>query len=189
MSLSLLQDVHRPRGRFGWVRKQMLRGYARVIEWTTLLHRRTLNLARVDDFLYVGGEIRRADYAKLAALGITGVIDVRSERKDDAVMLKTHGIELLHLPVPDHFAPQRTQLEEGVSWALERIEKGGRIYSHCQHGVGRGPLMGLCILVAKGRPMQEAYSHLRQHRWQATLNDRQLAAVADFAEAWKNRRA
>ena len=30
----------------------------------------------------------------------------------------------------------------------------------------------------------EAYRHLRHCRWQATLNDRQLAGLADFAEAW-----
>lgn len=183
MSLDLLQDVHRPRGTFGWVRKQLLRGSARVIEWTTLLHRKTMNLAQVNEFLWVGGEIRRADYGKLAALGVTAVIDMRAERKDDAALLGKHGIELLHLPAPDHFAPSRDQLESGTQWALARLEKGGKVYTHCQHGVGRGPLMGLCILVGRGMAPQTAYSLMRQHRWQATLNDRQLAALADFSAA------
>lgn len=183
MTVTLLHDVHRPKGRGAWLRKQILRSYARLVEWTTLLPGRALNLNALTPFLFVGGGIARADYPRLKALGITAVIDLRSERKDDEAALNALGVELLHLPAKDRFAPSLVQLKQGVDWAQKRIEQGGTVYVHCQHGVGRAPLMALCILVARGQTAPAAYAELRARRWQATLNDRQLAALQAFSEA------
>jgi hypothetical protein len=72
----------------------------------------------------------------------------------------------------------------GVEWALPRLQAGGRLYTHCEHGVGRGPLMGLAVMVAQGAEATAAYRALRQVRWQCTLNDRQLNGLSDFVTAW-----
>ena len=66
---------------------------------------------------------------------------------------------------------------KGVEWAVPRLKAGGRLYTHCEHGVGRGPLMGLAVMVAQGAEATAAYRALRQARWQATLNDRELAGA------------
>ncbi|EAU66581.1 protein tyrosine phosphatase 1, mitochondrial, putative [Stigmatella aurantiaca DW4/3-1] len=126
----------------------------------------------------------RAQYRALADRGITAVIDLRAERCDDEVALAQLGIELLRLPVVDRYPPSVAQLWQGVEWALPRVLKGGRLYVHCEHGVGRGPLMGLAVMVARGWEAHEAYRKLRKARWQATLNDRQLEGLADFTAAW-----
>ncbi len=188
MSVSLLRDVHRVPGVRGWVRKQVLRSVARVIEWTTKLPGRPLNVSRVTPQLLVGGHVPKSAYPQLQALGVTHVIDVRQERSDDAAALRALGIELLHLPAPDRYAPSVTQLQQGVAWALPRIAQGGQVYAHCEHGVGRGPLMGLAILVAQGWDATEAYKKLREARWQSTLNDRQLEGLVRFVEAQGPRR-
>ncbi len=182
MSLDLLRAVHGPRGGRSFLRKQLLRSYARLVEWTTLLPGRRLNLDRVEERLFVGGAVRRADYPRLKALGITAVVDLRAERQDDVAALRALGIDYLNLPAPDHFALQRGQLEAGVAWMRARLEAGGSIYVHCQHGVGRAPLQALCLMVGRGEAPDAAYRRLRQARWQATLNDRQLEALAQFAE-------
>ncbi|MFP2925169.1 fused DSP-PTPase phosphatase/NAD kinase-like protein [Pyxidicoccus sp. 3LG] len=187
MSFALLRDVHHVPGVRGWVRKQVLRSVARCVEWTTKLPGQGLNLSRVHDWLYVGGAISRSRYADLKALGITAVIDVRGERCDDAAALAALGIELLNLPVTDRYPPSVEQLMRGVEWALPRLEKGGRLFTHCEHGVGRGPLVGLAVMVARGWDAPTAYRELRHARWQSTLNDRQLNGLADFVEAWKAR--
>lgn len=187
MSLELLRAMHTRPGAWGFLRKQVLRSYARVIEWTTVLPGRELNLDRITDSLWVGGEIRRSQYRRLAALGITAVVDLRAERRDDAQALSALGIEYLNLPAPDHFAPVREQLELGVAWMLPRVKRGGRVFVHCQHGVGRGPLMGLCLMVAQGEAPDAAYRRMREMRWKAALNDRQLEALADFAESHQAR--
>jgi protein-tyrosine phosphatase len=72
---------------------------------------------------------------------------------------------------------------------MERIECGGQVYAHCKHGVGRGPLMGLAIMVAQGATSSSALRLLRSKRWQAAPNDRQLAALLEFERAWTGRTA
>ncbi|WIG94509.1 dual specificity protein phosphatase [Myxococcus sp. SDU36] len=187
MSFALLREVHHVPGVRGWVRKQVLRSVARCVEWTTKLPGRGLNVSRVNDWLYVGGAVPRSRYAELKARGITAVIDVRGERCDDAEALKALGIELLNLPVTDRYPPSVEQVMLGVEWALPRLEQGGTLYTHCEHGVGRGPLVGLAVMVARGWEAPAAYRELRRARWQSTLNDRQLNGLADFVAAWRAR--
>jgi protein tyrosine phosphatase (PTP) superfamily phosphohydrolase (DUF442 family) len=168
--------------------KLWLRGVARVLEYSTKLHRRSLNLTRITDQLVVGGSVPVRAYPRLKAMGVTAVIDLREEAKDDEAALAKLGIELLHLPATDRYAASQVQLREGVEWALERIERGGQVYAHCKHGVGRGPLMGLAILVARGASSSSALRLVRSKRWQAAPNDRQLGALLDFERAWTGRR-
>jgi protein-tyrosine phosphatase len=189
VNVSLLREVHHVPGVRGWVRKQVLRSVARVVEWTTKLPGRGMNVSQVNDWLWVGGSVARSQYAALKAQGITAVIDLRAERVDDAAALAALGIELLHVPVTDRYPPSVEQLMKGVEWALPRLKAGGKLYTHCEHGVGRGPLMGLAVLVAQGADVKEAYRALRERRWQATLNDRQLGGLADFTVAWGTRKA
>jgi protein-tyrosine phosphatase len=184
LSVSLLRDVHHVPGVRGWVRKQVLRSMARVVEWTTKLPGQGLNISQVEDWLWVGGSVPRSQYPALAARGITAVIDLRAERGDDEQALAALGIALLRLPVVDRYPPSVAQLRQGVEWALPRVAAGGRLYAHCEHGVGRGPLMGLAVMVARGWEAPEAYRKLRKARWQSTLNDRQLEGLADFTAAW-----
>src|SRR3954447_22462510 len=120
-------------------------------------------------------------------MGVTAVIDLREEAKDDEDALRRLGIELLYLPATDRFAASQDQIRKGVTWALDRIDAGGQVYTHCKHGVGRGPLMGLAILVAQGQTTSSALRLVRSKRWQAAPNDRQLAALLDFEREWTGR--
>jgi len=164
--------------------KLWLRGIARILEYTTKLNRQSLNLSRITDQLVVGGGVPRRSYPRLKAMGVTAVIDLREEAKDDEEALNKLGIELLHLPATDRFAASQDQLRAGATWALDRLQQGGQVYAHCKHGVGRGPLMGLAIMVAQGHTSSSALRLLRSKRWQAAPNDRQLAALLEFERAW-----
>ncbi len=167
--------------------KLWLRGIARILEYTTKLNRQSLNLSRITDNLVVGGGVPMHAYPRLKAMGVTAVIDLREEAKDDEEALRVLGIELLYLPATDRFAASQDQLRAGASWAIERLQQGGQVYAHCKHGVGRGPLMGLAIMVAQGHTSSSALRLLRSKRWQAAPNDRQLAALLDFERAWTGR--
>ena len=164
--------------------KLWLRGVARILEYSTRLHRQSLNLSRITDQLVVGGSVPPRAYHRLKAMGVTAVIDLREEAKDDEAALNRLGIELLYLPATDRYAASQDQLRRGVEWAMEQLNQGGQVYAHCKHGVGRGPLMGLAILVAQGETASSALKLLRSKRWQAAPNDRQLAALLDFERNW-----
>src|SRR3954454_15336356 len=168
--------------------KLWLRGVARILEYSTRLRGRSLNLSRITDQLVVGGSIPVRAYPRLKAMGVTAVIDLREGEKDDEAALKKLGIELLYLPATDRYAASQDQLRQGGEWAMERLEGGGQVYAHCKHGVGRGPLMGLAILVAQGQTSSAALRLLRSERWQAGPNDRQLAALRGFGRKWSGRR-
>ena len=169
--------------------KLWLRLVARILEYSTKLDRAHLNLTRITDDLVVGGAIPTRAYRRLKDMGVTAVIDLREEARDDEEALEALGIELLYLPATDRYAASQEQMRRGVEWALARIERGGQVYAHCKHGVGRGPLMGLAIMVARGMTASEALRRMRSQRWQAAPNDRQLAALVQFERDWTGRSA
>jgi protein tyrosine phosphatase (PTP) superfamily phosphohydrolase (DUF442 family) len=162
---------------FGRIR---LRLAARLHEYASDLTRGELNFSWITDNLAAGGSIRRRDYERLRRLGITGVIDLRDEGCDDASALRRLGIELLHLPTPDRYSPSVDALVSGVRWTEKQLEAGGKVFAHCQHGVGRGPLMICAVLVNRGSSAPDALEELRERRWQSAPNDRQIEGLLAF---------
>jgi protein-tyrosine phosphatase len=113
------------------------------------------------------------------------VVDCRLEASDDVNALRQAGIEFLHLPTLDRHGFTYAQMEQGVNWVLEHLANHNRAFLHCEHGVGRGPLMACAVLVAQGSTAPQALRTVRAARWQALPNDRQLAALLDFERAWR----
>jgi protein-tyrosine phosphatase len=110
------------------------------------------------------------------------------EAKDDPEALRHAGIEFLHLPTLDRHGFTYAQMHDGVDWVLDHIANGGRAFLHCEHGVGRGPLMACAVLVAQGHSAPEALRMVRHARWQALPNDRQLEALLNFENEWNAQR-
>ena len=72
------------------------------------------------------------------------------------------------------------QLLQGSAWVDERIEKGGRVLIHCEHGVGRSVLLTCAVLVYRGMHAQDALELVKEKRWQAAPNQRQVARLREF---------
>ena len=159
-----------------------LRLVARFHEYASKLVPHTLNLSWITDQLAVGGSFGKQDIPRLAALGITHVVDCRAESQDDAAALGRHGIVLQLFPIKDKHAHSQEQLDRGSQWILARLNEGARVFVHCEHGVGRGPLLALATLVRQGYPVPEALRLVRQKRWQVAPNDRQLEALLCFEQ-------
>lgn len=164
-----------------------LRIVARLMEWLSDLQPKQLNYSDVTPWLAVGGSFRPSQVRHLKARGVTAVVDCREEAEDDPVLLRRSGIDFLHLPAPDRFAMSFDQLQEGVNWINEHVASGGKAFLHCEHGVGRGPLMACALLVSRGHDAGEALRTVRSGRWQAMPNDRQLQALLDFEREWNER--
>lgn len=175
----IIESYHTP------LRRIWLRCLARLMEWLTDIQPKQLNYSDVTPQLAVGGAFRKRQIKRLKHRGVTAVVDCRLEAQDDAQALKAAGIELLHLPTPDRYGFTYGQMEQGVTWVLDHIARGGRAFLHCEHGVGRGPLMTCAVLVGQGYGAPEALRIVRAGRWQALPNDRQLAALVDFEQNWR----
>ncbi len=165
-----------------------LRVLARLMEWLTDLQPKQLNYSEVTPQLSVGGAFRTRQIKRLRQRGVTAVIDCRLEAQDNPQALAAAGIQFLHVPTLDRHGFTYAQLHEGVDWVLEHVTDGGRAFLHCEHGVGRGPLMTCAVLVAQGYTAPEALRIVRTARWQALPNDRQLAALLAFEEEWRRER-
>jgi protein-tyrosine phosphatase len=180
---AIVQTFRWPLGRI-W-----LRILARLMEWLTDIQPKQLNYTDITPQLAVGGAFHMRQIKRLKQRGVTAVVDCRLEAEDDPEALKLAGIQFLHLPTLDRHGFTYEQLHEGVDWVLDHIAHGGRAFMHCEHGVGRGPLMACAVLVGQGYSAPEALRIVRTARWQALPNDRQLAALLNFEAMWRKNRA
>lgn len=138
-------------------------------EWTPDFHWLT-------DQLAVGGRFaphRARDLAEQH--GISAVVDLRGEDRDDEEQLRAAGIEFLHLPTPDLEPATHEHLERGVAFVRERLESGGKVLIHCQHGIGRSALLALCVLVDQGFEPLNAIAHAKDRREKVSPSPSQFA--------------
>ncbi len=142
-----------------------------------------LNMSWVTDYLAVGGRVHPEDIPALARIGITHVVDTRSEYCDDTQALAQEHIELLHLPARDTYPLAVEQMIQGAAWIHERMKQGGRVLIHCEHGVGRSVLLTCAVLVYGGMAARDALLLVQQKRWQAAPNQRQVERLEEFETA------
>lgn len=145
-----------------------------------------INFSWITPSMAVGGRFPLDAIEPLAKkFGISHIVDVRVEDKDDEVMLRQHGITLLHLPTIDSRAVSQEMLEDGVAWVNQQLADGGRVYIHCAHGIGRSVLLACCVLISMGYSAQDALRLVKQKRHQAAPNQEQLNALVEFARRWR----
>jgi hypothetical protein len=135
--------------------------------------------------LAVGGELRNNRQIRaLSGLGITAVVDMRSESLDNVAELERLGIHFLHLPTEDWHSSTQEDLETGSNWVLNEIEitRNGKVLIHCQHGMGRSVILAGAVLLKMGYDWQEALRLIKSKRLGAGPLNGQIAALAKFAE-------
>jgi hypothetical protein len=132
---------------------------ASAVEWAPDFHWLT-------DKLALGGCFPMSRAKQIAVEhGITAVVDLRAEACDDESVLRSAGIDLLHLPTADLEPATNEHLDRGVRFVSERMRSGGKVLIHCQHGIGRSALLALCVLVEEGWQPLDALVHAKDRRW------------------------
>jgi protein-tyrosine phosphatase len=113
---------------------------------------------------------------------ISAVVDLRDEACDDERALREAGIAFLHLPTQDLHSSQLTMLDQGVSFVGEQVDRGGRVLIHCMHGIGRSPLLALCVMVDQGMSPLDALRQAKDRRNEVSPSERQYRGWADWLE-------
>ncbi len=145
-----------------------------------------MNFSPITDSLIVGTSPRRRDFDLLRELGVTLVINMRwmpgpRPPKNDPGLryLWFRTFDNPFLPIP------LRALIQGVQEALEEIKLGGKVYTHCAAGRHRSVAMAAAILIAQGRPIEEAMMLIKAQR---PIADPQAFHIRRrielFAEQW-----
>ena len=144
---------------------------------------RAANAAFVTPHLLVGGDLDTRDLElassqlrELVAVGVTHLLDARIEWSDEEwVAEAAPGIAYLHHGMDDAGqAVPREWFDIAVAWALEALQQGGTVLTHCHMGINRGPSLGFAVLLAQGWDAVAALDAIREVRpiaWVAYAED------------------
>jgi protein tyrosine phosphatase (PTP) superfamily phosphohydrolase (DUF442 family) len=119
-------------------------------------------VSRIAPGLHMGGQYRRRGWHRLAARGITAVVNLRAEFDDEVAGMAP--ARYLHLPTPDDEAPTLEHLRQGAAFIADEVARGGQVYVHCGSGVGRAATMAAAYLVTTGLTADEAWARIRAAR-------------------------
>jgi protein-tyrosine phosphatase len=143
-------------------------------------------VSQITPQLHVGGQYRRRGWRRLAARGITAVVNLRTEFDDAAagVLPATIASErYLYLPTVDDTPPTLEQLRQGAEFIAQEVARGGTVYVHCGAGVGRAPTTATAYLVSTGLTPDEAWARIRAVRPFIRIKPEQAAQIERFARS------
>ena len=143
-----------------------------------------MDMTWVTDRIAVGGGIWNADnMEKLAAQGITHVIDMQIEF-DDTPLGRPLGVEVLWNPTDDDFEAKPAELfRRGVAFAQKALDDNeAKLFIHCAAGVHRAPMMSLAVLCSMGWSLEDARELIEQRRPVADFADVYVESVEKFLE-------
>ena len=144
------------------------RGIRYGLLWTTdLITRLTWGVSparftEITPDLHVGGQYLRWGWSLLEKRGVTAVVNMRDEYDDQEAGIAPS--RYLYLPTVDNTPPTMEDLQSGVNFIREELERDGRVYIHCEAGVGRAPTMAAAYLVSQGMGPAAAWDLLRERR-------------------------
>lgn len=144
---------------------------------------------RIDDHVLLGGRPSRRDIRKLAALGVTAIVNMCEEFGGHSSEMRAAGLTQLHLPTLDFHCPSPESLKRGVEFLLDQRNAAQQTYLHCKVGRGRSATLALCyLMVAHSLDAGQALNRLRSVRPQVVRNLDRRPAVNQVAREFEDTR-
>ena len=145
--------------------------------------RNGMDITWLTDEIAVGGGIWNAmNMAKVAAAGISHIIDMQIEF-DDTPLAAEYSIAVLWNATDDDFEHKPAELfERGVEFARKALESGGKVLIHCAAGVHRAPMMAAALLGTMGWELADALRLIETRRQVVDFPDVYVRSVEQFLE-------
>jgi len=145
-----------------------------------------MNFSRITDNVFVGTTPRLSDYDRLHEMGVRLVINMRLLRGrppgnalQSVRYLRLRTIDSPLAPIPAE------ALVRGARAALQVIEGGGSVYTHCARGRHRSVAMGAAILIAQGLTPEAAMQLIKERRPEADPEAFHIRPrIIEFAHIW-----
>jgi protein-tyrosine phosphatase len=137
-----------------------------------------LNVSKIDELLYVGGQFTVAQWPALHALGVRAVLSLQAEREDE--FCDPTPARALRLTVEDFHPPTIEQLREAVAFIQGAHAEQLPVLIHCHAGVGRASLTASAFLMTQGLGHAEAFGRIQFARPIVMLNAPQLERLAEW---------
>ena len=123
------------------------------------------NFAKVDDGYYRGGQPLSGDYADLAALGVTTVINLTNDddgRDEERAMVERHGMTYVNIPMTTRKPPTDAEIEA----FLAAVDAEGAVYVHCVGGRHRtGVMTAVYRITRDGLTGDQAFKEMKQFKY------------------------
>ena len=139
------------------------------------------SLSQITPHIHLGGQHNRRGWPKLAARGVTAVVNMRIEFDDRAAGIVPS--RYLCLPTVDETSPSLAHLEQGVAFMAQEIAEGGVVYVHCGSGIGRAATMVAAYLVRQGLSPDQAWARIQEVRPFVRPEREQIEQLERFAAA------
>jgi protein-tyrosine phosphatase len=92
-----------------------------------------------------------------------------------------HGLEVVHLPIPDYDVPSREVLDLAIETTLDHARSGDNIAVHCQGGLGRTGTFLACLAKRHlGLKGVEAIAWVRGYVTGAVETEEQWQFIIDY---------
>ena len=148
---------------------------------------RRAKLVWITPSLAQGPRFAASQAGAMARSGVSSVLDVRKEARDDEELLAQHGLRLCHVPMTDRAPPTQKQLKQAVDWAMAELAADRKVYVHCQSGVGRSVCVACAVLLRMGYSLPQAYDAVRRKRPEAVISDKQVESLQRYAASLSRR--
>lgn len=164
-----------------------------------LVKRRSrFNYHKIDQYIYLGSLPRTMeDLEELKSKGVGAMVTLNEAWEmelSNRFVRDDCGLEHLHLPTPDFFAPKQEDIKAAVRFITAFVDKGIGVYVHCNGGKGRSAVCVICFLASfKDMTPEKAYDHVMSERRIAPMRGslglhKQWRAVKRFCRSFGKRR-
>lgn len=140
------------------------------------------NISKITEKLFLSGSI--LDYNLLNELGITAVINVKSEQHDDIYELTSREIAYFWIPISDHNSPRLEQIDT----CMRIINKYDKILLHCSVGRGRSAMLVACWILKENKfsTVEECISFITNIRPTISLTNNQYNKLCNYFKRLNN---
>ena len=123
------------------------------------------NFGQVDAHFYRGAQPDGSDYADLAALGVTTVIDLqRDGDPQEKSLVERAGMTFYRIPMTTHEVPTSDQIAQFMR--LVRDSGGQPVYVHCAGGRHRtGVMTAVYRMEHNGWTPNQAFAEMKRYKF------------------------